>query len=160
MVLPQHGGGIMRPDSETCADSDMRRSNQSSGIFCSGEFPRPNEPHRQTQRLKFQARPVHAPLPTICGNRGDWAVAGAILGGPFIVPIEQADDQLTSKVIAYLVKYFKTGIAKSVEPQAKILPVLQDKVVTPVGGQSSYQVNIRIADPLKHRLEVALCVMR
>jgi two-component system NtrC family response regulator len=30
------------------------------------------------------------------------------------------------------------------EMQAKILRVLQDKVVTPVGGQSSYQVNIRI----------------
>jgi two-component system NtrC family response regulator len=28
--------------------------------------------------------------------------------------------------------------------QAKILRVLQDKVITPVGGQSSYQVNIRI----------------
>jgi transcriptional regulator with PAS, ATPase and Fis domain len=28
--------------------------------------------------------------------------------------------------------------------QAKILRVLQDRVVTPVGGQSSYQVNIRI----------------
>jgi DNA-binding NtrC family response regulator len=30
------------------------------------------------------------------------------------------------------------------EMQAKILRVLQDKVITPVGGQSSYQVNIRI----------------
>jgi two-component system NtrC family response regulator len=30
------------------------------------------------------------------------------------------------------------------EMQAKILRVLQDRVVTPVGGQSSYQVNIRI----------------
>jgi DNA-binding NtrC family response regulator len=30
------------------------------------------------------------------------------------------------------------------EMQAKILRVLQDKVVTPVGGESSYQVNIRI----------------
>jgi DNA-binding NtrC family response regulator len=30
------------------------------------------------------------------------------------------------------------------EMQAKILRVLQDKVVTPVGGQSSHQVNIRI----------------
>jgi len=30
------------------------------------------------------------------------------------------------------------------EMQAKILRVLQDKVVTPVGGQSSYQVSIRI----------------
>jgi DNA-binding NtrC family response regulator len=30
------------------------------------------------------------------------------------------------------------------EMQAKILRVLQDKVITPVGGQSSYQVNLRI----------------
>jgi DNA-binding NtrC family response regulator len=30
------------------------------------------------------------------------------------------------------------------EMQAKILRVLQDKVITPVGGQSSYQINIRI----------------
>jgi two-component system NtrC family response regulator len=30
------------------------------------------------------------------------------------------------------------------EMQAKILRVLQDKVITPVGGQTSYQVNIRI----------------
>jgi transcriptional regulator with GAF, ATPase, and Fis domain len=30
------------------------------------------------------------------------------------------------------------------EMQAKMLRVLQDKVITPVGGQSSYQVNIRI----------------
>jgi two-component system NtrC family response regulator len=30
------------------------------------------------------------------------------------------------------------------EMQAKILRALQDKVITPVGGQSSYQVNIRI----------------
>jgi transcriptional regulator with GAF, ATPase, and Fis domain len=30
------------------------------------------------------------------------------------------------------------------EMQAKILRVLQDKVVTPVGGQSAYQVDVRI----------------
>ncbi len=30
------------------------------------------------------------------------------------------------------------------EMQAKILRVLQDKIITPIGGQSSYQVNIRI----------------
>ena len=32
-----------------------------------------------------------------------------------ILSSSRADDQLTSKVIAYLVKYFKTGIAKSVD---------------------------------------------
>jgi DNA (cytosine-5)-methyltransferase 1 len=43
------------------------------------------------------------------------AVEGATLGASFIVPIDQADEQLTSNLIAYLVKYFRTGVAKSVD---------------------------------------------
>ena len=38
------------------------------------------------------------------------------------------------------------------EMQAKILRVLQDKVVTPVGGQSSQQVNIRVLAATHHDL--------
>jgi DNA-binding NtrC family response regulator len=38
------------------------------------------------------------------------------------------------------------------EMQAKILRVLQDKIVTPVGGQSSQQVNIRVVAATRHDL--------
>jgi DNA (cytosine-5)-methyltransferase 1 len=62
-----------------------------------------------------RTRAVDAPLPTVCGNRGDWAVAGATLGSPFIVPLDQPGERLTRKAMAYIVKYFKTGVAKSVD---------------------------------------------
>jgi two-component system NtrC family response regulator len=40
----------------------------------------------------------------------------------------------------------------NMEMQAKILRILQDKIVTPVGGQSSLQVNVRIVTATHHDL--------
>jgi len=62
-----------------------------------------------------ESAPVDAPLPTGCGNRGDGAIACATVSNRSTLSNQQRGAPPKSTSHAYVVKYFRTGIAKSIE---------------------------------------------
>jgi DNA-binding NtrC family response regulator len=147
------GGGILPSgDGLVGFSPGMREVQKRIGIAASGEVAVLIEGETGTGK-ELVARAIHR-----FGDRGK---------GPFVavncaaIPQELLESELFGHAKGAFSGAFQARIGKfreadrgtlfldeigdmPLEMQAKILRVLQDKVITPVGGQSSYQVNIRI----------------
>jgi DNA-binding NtrC family response regulator len=150
-IVPR--GDVLPPgDGLTGSSPGMREVQKRIGIAASGEVTVLIEGETGTGK-ELVARAIHR-----FGDRGK---------GPFVavncaaIPQELLESELFGHAKGSFSGAFQARAGKFREAdggtlfldeigdmplkmQAKILRVLQDKVITPVGGQSSYQVNIRI----------------
>lgn len=153
MILPQHGGGQVRSEAEplpTVASKgaislvEASLEEAKDGTLCGPEGFLLQVNHSDTGRSdgSHRVRSLGDPLPTVCGNRGEWAVVDATIRQHDSPGREEAGNAYT-----LLVRYFRTepddSVSETVDPD-KLVPFDPANEGLPKAGRMFVQFGIKL----------------